>query len=365
MHQKESQSKQKTSHNVENTTSKKILERYFKLKEKQSDVKTELMAGFTIFLSMLYVIPVSSEILSHTGMPKDALITAITLVTILATLVCGLYANTPVAMSVGMGLNAYFAYGIVQGSGIHWQQALGIVFVSGVIFTIVSFTNFRVWILKSIPRNLRFALCVGLGAFLATIGLKGLGFFVLQNGNLLLGDLSNISTLLGTLGILLILALYVLHIKGAFILGIAILSLLGIFFGITQTPTQLFSSPASLEPIALKLEILNILKFAFIPIILTLMITDLFDSLGTLSGIGIKAKIFHTLLGKGTARDTPLERTLQIDALATTLGSLFGVSTTTSFLESASGVAMGGKSGLSAVFVALFFCLTLLCYHSF
>ncbi|WP_299548131.1 NCS2 family permease [uncultured Helicobacter sp.] len=336
-----------------------FIERYFKLKSKQSDIKTELMAGFTIFLSMLYVIPVSSEILSHAGMPKDALITAITIVTILSTLACGLYANTPVAMSVGMGLNAYFAYGIVQGLGVSWQQALGIVFISGVIFIIVSFSNFRIWILKSIPKNLRFAFCVGLGTFLATIGLKGLGFFVLQNGNLLLGNLSEISTLLGTLGILLILILYLLKVQGAFILGIIILSLLGFFFGISPLPTQIFSSPASLAPLVFELEILSVLKFAFIPIILTLMVTDLFDSLGTLSGIGTKANLFVALENSDTKKDKALEKTLQVDAVATTMGSLFGVSTTTSFLESASGVAMGGKSGLSAIFTALFFCLTL------
>lgn len=358
MKPKESQSKKEILQSTE-SKNEGVLERYFKLKAKQTNIKTEFMAGFTIFLSMLYVIPVSSEILSHAGMPKDTLITAVTLVTILSTFACGFYANTPVAMSVGMGLNAYFTYGIVQGAGIPWQQALGIVFISGVVFVIVSFSNFRIWILKSIPKNLRFALCVGLGAFLATIGLKGLGFFVLQNGNLLLGDLSNASTLLGTLGILLILFLYTIKIKGAFILGIAILSIVGFSFGITQTPTQILSSPASLAPLAFQLEILSVLKFSFIPIILTLMITDLFDSLGTLSGIGTKANLFHALEGNHKKHDQALEKTLQVDAIATTMGSLFGVSTTTSFLESASGVTMGGRSGLSAIFTALFFCFTL------
>lgn len=145
----------------------------------------------------------------------------------------------------------------------------------------------------------------------------------------------------------------------AFILGIAILSILGFSFGIAQKPTQILSSPASLAPIAFELEILSVLKFSFIPIILTLMITDLFDSLGTLSGIGTKANLFHALEGNHTKRDQALEKTLQVDAVATTMGSLFGVSTTTSFLESASGVTMGGRSGLSVIFTALFFCLTL------
>ncbi|WP_297578625.1 NCS2 family permease [uncultured Helicobacter sp.] len=356
--QNHSNTQQARNHQKHNPLSlKQRVEQYFQLPTKGSNIKTEFLAGFTIFLSMLYAIPVSAEILSQAGMPKEALITAITLITILSTLVCGIYANTPVAMSVGMGLNAYFTYGVVQGYGISWQQGLGIVFVSGLIFALISLSNFRVWILKSIPKNLRFAFCVGLGAFLATIGLKGLEIFTLQNDNLLLGDLSHITTLLGIVGIMVALVLYILKVKGAFILTIALLSGIGFLFEIAQTPTQIFSSPASIAPIALELDVFGILKFTFVPVILMLMVTDLFDSLGTLSGIGIKANLFYGL--DHTERDTPLERTLQIDAVATMAGGLLGTSTTTSFLESASGTAAGGRSGLSAVFAALFFCLTL------
>ena len=360
MTNKESQTpkqQMKKYHKCNPLNPKQCVEQYFQLPSKGSNIKTEFLAGFTIFLSMLYVIPVSTEILSQAGMPKEALITAITLITILSTFVCGIYANTPIAMSVGMGLNAYFTYGIVQGYGISWQQGLGIVFVSGLIFTLISFSNFRVWILKSIPKNLRFSLCVGLGAFLATIGLKGLGVFTIQNGNLLLGNFDSITTLLGVFGIIFALILYVLQVKAAFILTIALLSGIGFLFGIAQAPTQIFSSPYSVAPIALELDVLGILKFAFVPVILMLMVTDLFDSLGTLSGIGIKANLFYGL--DHTERDTPLERTLQVDAVATTAGALLGTSTTTSFLESVSGTATGGRSGLSAVFAALFFCLTL------
>ncbi|WP_367116044.1 NCS2 family permease [Helicobacter sp.] len=360
MTNKESQNpkqQMKKCHKCNPLNPKQCVEQYFQLPSKGSNIKTEFLAGFTIFLSMLYVIPVSTEILSQAGMPKEALITAITLITILSTFVCGIYANTPIAMSVGIGLSTYFTYGIVQGYGISWQQGLGIVFVSGLIFALISLSNFRVWILKSIPKNMRFSLCVGLGAFLATIGLKGLGIFALKNNNLLLGDLSQIPTLLGIFGIIVALVLYVLKIKGAFILTIALLSGIGFVFGIAQAPTQIFSSPASITPIALELDVVGILKFTFVPVILMLMVTDLFDSLGTLSGVGIKANLFYGL--DHTERDTPLERTLQVDAMATMAGGLLGTSTTTSVLESVSGTATGGRSGLSAVFTALFFCLTL------
>ena len=332
---------------------KEAIHKFFHLKEKKTNIKTEFFAGLTIFLSMLYVIPVSSEILSHAGMPKDALVTAVILITALATFATGIYANTPVAMSVGMGLNAYFAYGIVGGFGVPWQQALGMVFVSGLFFFIISFGKFKAWILKAIPSNLRVALCVGLGAFLAMIGLKGMGFFVLKDGNLLLGNITEPKTLLAVFGVLFILVLYVKKIKAMFIIGIAIISGLGFFFGLSDAPKTLISLPASIAPIALELDLVGILKFSLIPIILALMIADLFDSLGTLSGVGVKAKMFQ----KDDGED--LGKTLKVDAIATMSGSLLGVSTTTSFLESVSGVAQGGRSGLTAIFTALFFVGTL------
>ncbi|MDY3113709.1 MAG: NCS2 family permease, partial [Helicobacter sp.] len=253
-----------------------MLEKIFHLKEKGTDIKQEFIAALVVFLSMLYIIPVSSEILSAAGMPKDALATSVILITILSTLAVGIYANTPVAMSVGMGLNAYFAYGLVLGSGIAWQSALGMVFLSGVVFLILSFSRFRVWILKSIPYDLKVALCVGLGAFLATIGFKGSGFFVINNGILLLGDLGQTPTLLATLGVLLILALSALKFKAAFILGIAVISIIGFICGIANTPEAFISLPASISPIFLELDIIGALQIAFLPAILTLMITDLF-----------------------------------------------------------------------------------------
>ncbi|PAF54342.1 guanine permease [Helicobacter sp. 13S00482-2] len=334
----------------------KFLEKYFQLKQNHTTLKTEALAGFTIFLTMLYIIPVGSQILSEAGMPKNELITVVSLVTALATLLTGLWANTPVAMSVGMGLVAYFTYGLVQGMGLSWEQALGAVFLSGIIFMIISFTRIRVWIMQSIPKDLRFALCAGLGAFIAAIGLKSLGFITITSSGLMtLGNISSPHILIGIFGVVVMLLLHTLKIQGAFIIGILLCSAISWILGDSSLPSNIFSSPSSISGIAMKFDLIGIMNVALIPAIIALLITDLFDSLGTLAGVGAKAKMFQDVSGK----DKKLEKTLQADAIATTAGAMFGVSTTTAFLESSAGVAIGGRTGLTAVFTAIFFALTL------
>lgn len=331
-----------------------MLEGFFKLKEHQTNVKTEALAGFTTFLTMMYIVPVNAIIMSQTGMPMDALITATALITILSTLLNGVWANTPVAMSVGMGLNAYFTFGLVLGMKIPWENALGIVFLSGILFLVVSFTNFRRWIMESIPHDLRRAISAGIGAFIAFIGLKQMGIIADNPATLVgLGNLADTNVLVGIFGLLVVLALSAWRIKGAFILSVAITSILGWILGIKAMPEAIFSMPASIAPIMFKLNILEVLTLSMLPVILAFMITDMFDSLGTLAGVGYRAGIFRE---KGSKE---LEKTLQVDAVATVGGSLLGLSTTTSFLESASGVEEGGRTGLTAIFTAFYFILTL------
>ncbi len=332
-----------------------LIYKFFKLNENKTTIKQEFLASIITFLAMLYIIPVGSDILHQAGMPKDALITSIALMTAIATLLTGLWANAPVAMSVGMGLNAFFTFSLVQGSGLAWQQALGAVFLSGIFFLIISFTKLRIWILKSIPKEIRIALCAGLGAFIATIGLKGLGFIQIDSNLLKLGDLHNPSILIGIFGVIFLLFLQALRIQGNLILGILTCAILAWVLHITPMPKEIISMPANPKAILMQIDILSILKISLIPAILALLITDLFDSLGTLSGIGIKAGMFQDTSGK----DKQLERTLQVDALATTIGPLFGLSTTTAFLESAAGVNAGGRTGLTAIFIAFFFLLSL------
>jgi AGZA family xanthine/uracil permease-like MFS transporter len=328
----------------------------FKLAEHGTDVKTELLAGLTTFLTMMYIVPVNGFILADAGLPMGAVVTATALVTILATLFSGLWGNTPIAMSVGMGLNAYFAYGLVLGMKIPWQTALGIVFISGIIFVVLSFTRFRVWIMTSIPIDLRRAISAGIGAFIAFIGLKEMHMVVQDKATFVtLGHFSDPHVLLGALGLMLTLGLYAWRIKGAFIIAIAITSVTGWIFGIGEMPKTLLSMPASIAPIALHLDIASALTLSLLPVIITFLITDMFDTLGTLTAVGARANLFQSEDGEEKA----LEKTLEADALATVTGSLLGVSTTTSFIESASGVEAGGRTGLTAVFTAMFFILTL------
>jgi len=328
----------------------------FKLKQHKTDVKTEFTAGFTTFLTMLYIVPVNGFILSDAGMPMGAVITATALITILATLFSGLWSNTPIAMSVGMGLNAYFSYGLVLGMGIPWQSALGVVFASGVLFVILSFTQFRVWIMTSIPLDLRRAISAGIGAFIAFIGLKQMGIIVNSDATLVtLGDFSSSTVLLGVFGLVASFVLYAYKLKGAFVIAIAVTSIAGWVLGLAQLPQGVVSLPQSIAPIAFELDILSILTLSMLPVIVTFLITDMFDTLGTLTGVGTRAKLFQT----NDKNDKSLEKTLEADAVATVGGSLLGVSTTTAFIESASGVEEGGRTGLTAVFTAMFFVLTL------
>ena len=330
---------------------------FFKLKQNGTSVKTELSAGLTTFLTMMYIVPVNAIIMSKTGMPMDALITATALITIIATVLNGLWANTPVAMSVGMGLNAYFTFGLVLGMQIPWQTALGVVFISGIIFVVLSFTNFRIWVLKSIPSDVRRSISAGIGAFIAFVGLQQMGVVVNNDAVLVgLGNLKDPNVILGFVGLFFVILFWAWKVKGAFIIAVFTTSVIAWVFGIAPYPKEFISLPASISPIFLELDIMGALSFALFPVIVTFFVTDLFDSIGTLAGVGNRAGIFDENNQKGVEK---LEKTLEADAAATLAGSLIGVSTTTSFAESASGVEEGGKTGLTAVFCGLFFVLTI------
>ena len=330
-----------------------FLEKYFKLSEKNTSVSTEIRAGFTTFLAMMYIVPVNASIMSLTGMPFDALITATAVVTIIATILNGVWSNTPVAMSVGMGLNAYFTFGLVKGMGIPWQSALGIVMISGLIFLALSFTRFRVWVLDSVPVDLRRAISAGIGAFIAFIGLKGMGVIVNNPATLVsLGDVKSPEVMLGILGFLLAAIFYAYRIKGAFILSIIITSIVAWIFGLAKLPEGIISMPAGFSSIAFHFDIMSALKLSLLPVIITFLVTDMFDTIGTLAGIGLRAGLF-----KNGSKE--LQKTLEADAAATVIGASLGTSTTTSFIESAAGVEEGGRSGLTAVITGLFFITTL------
>ncbi|MFV0481912.1 MAG: NCS2 family permease [Campylobacteraceae bacterium] len=329
------------------------IESFFKLKEKGTSVKTEAIAGFTTFLTMIYIVPVNAGIMSETGMPYEALVTATALMTIIACIFNGLWSNTPIAMSIGMGLNAFFTFTMVKGMGLPWQTALGIVFISGALFLVLSLTKFRIWVIESVPADLRRAISAGIGTFIAFIGLKQMGIIASSGATLVtLGNLGDKNVLLGLFGIILVVAFSAWRLKGAFILAILLTSVIGWIFGIAEAPKGVVSLPASIAPIAFELDIMSALQIALIPVIITFLITHMFDSLGTFSGFGYRAGLF-----KENSKE--LQKTLEADAASSTLSAFLGMSTTTSFVESASGVEEGGRTGLTAVVAGLCFSVTL------
>ena len=331
--------------------------KFFDLAQNKTSVKQEFGAGLTTFLAMMYIVPVNAIIMSKTGMPYEALITATALITIFSTVLNGLWANTPVAMSVGMGLNAYFTFGLCIGMKVSWQTALGVVFLSGVIFVVLSFTNFRMWIIRSIPLDLRRAISAGIGTFISFVAFQQMGFIVNNDAVLVgIGNFRDPNVLLGVLGLFLVICFWAWKIKGAFILAVLVTSVIAWVLGIASHPTEIFSTPASISPIFLELDIKGAFSLALLPVVITFFVTDLFDSIGTLAGVGTRAGIFDENKKDGVVK---LEKTLEADAVATAAGSLVGVSTTTSFVESASGVEEGGRTGLTAVFCGLLFILTL------
>ena len=326
----------------------------FKLQEHKTNVRTEITAGFTTFMAMLYIVPVNAAIMSASGMPYDALITATAVMTIIASILNGFWANTPIAMSVGMGLNAYFSFGLVKGMGIPWQSALGIVFVSGVLYMFISMTPLRRWMIETIPMDIKRAVSAGIGAFIAFIGLEQMKIIVDSPSTLVtIGNFQDSHVLLGLFGLALAILFTLKKYKGAFILSIVLTTLFAWIAGIEKLPEEFFSMPASMAPIAFELDIPSVLTLSMVPVIIIFLITDLFDTLGTLTGVGMRADLFNK-------KDSlPLQKTIEADAAATMLSGLAGVTSTTSFIESAAGVEEGGRTGLSAVVVGLLFILPL------
>ncbi len=326
----------------------------FKLKAHDTDVKTEVTAGMTTFLAMLYIVPVNASIMSASGMPYDALITATAVMTIFASILNGLWSNTPIAMSVGMGLNAYFSFGLVKGMGIPWQTALGIVFLSGILYIIISITPLRRWMIETIPMDIKRATSAGIGAFIAFIGLEQ-SKIIIENPSTLvtMGDMKSPHVILALLGLALAIFFTLKRLKSALILSIVLTTVVAWVTGIEKLPESFVSMPASMAPIAFELDISSALSLSILPVILIFLITDLFDTLGTLTGVGMRADLFRE------KNSIPLQKTIEADAVATLASGLAGVSSTTAFIESAAGVEEGGRTGLTAIVTGLLFILPL------
>jgi AGZA family xanthine/uracil permease-like MFS transporter len=326
-----------------------MLETFFKLKESGTTVRTELVAGLTTFLTMAYIIFVNPSILGAAGVPKESVFVATCLVSALGTAVMGLYANYPIAMAPGMGLNAYFAFAVVLGMGIAWQSALGAVFVSGCLFILVSVLGLRGMIVAGIPRSLRTAITVGIGLFLALIAMKSAGIVVGSEPTLVkVGDLHKPEPIMAIAGFLLIVTLDRLRVQGAILIGIIVVTVLSFFFGGNHF-AGLFSAPPSIAPTLFALDIPGALKVGILNVVLVFFLVELFDATGTLMGVASRAG----LLVEGKMQR--LNRALLADSAAIVAGSVLGTSSTTAYIESAAGVQAGGRTGLTALTVAVLF----------
>ena len=339
-----------------------MLEKLFKLKENNTNVKTELIAGLITFLTMAYVLIVNPSILGHTGMQEDALFTATAVAAIIGTFLMALIANLPVAQASGMGLNTFFAFTIVGAMGCSWQVALTAVFIEGIIFIILTFLNIRELIVNSIPSTLKNAIPVGIGLFVALIGLKNAELIQPNEATYIaIGDFSNPAVWIALIGIVVTVVCYILNIKGAMLVGIVAATVFGIIIGEVTMPNEaIVSLPPSIEPIFFKFDFQNILNINTIIVVFVLLLVNLFDSVGTL--IAVLSKIAQP---DKNGNYPQMKKALLSDAIATTVGAVLGTSTITAYVESAAGTSAGGRTGLTSVSTACCFILALFLFPLF
>ena len=336
-----------------------ILERVFKLSEKGTTVRAELLAGLTTYVAMAYIIFVNPNILAAAGIPKEAAIAATIWSAAIGSTAMGLWANFPVAVAPGMGLNAFFAYYVCGVLGLHWTVALGAVFFSGIVFLILTVTHIRQLLIEAVPMNLKYAIVVGIGMFIAFIGLQNAGIVVKDNATAVtLGHVTQPGPLLACCGLMITAGLMARKVQGSLLIGILITTILGMVFGVSPVPTSLgsvmsFTLP-SLAPTLLKLDIMGAVNYGIISIIFTFTIVELFDNMGTLIGLSRKAKLMDD-----NGHIENLDKALVTDSVGTIMSSLLGTSTITSYVESAAGIAQGGRTGLTAVTVAVLFLVSL------
>jgi len=330
------------------------MEKFFKLQEHKTTVRTEILAGLTTFLTMAYILIVNPVILSETGMNFGAIFTATAVASAFATLVMAFFANLPFALAPGMGLNAFFAFTVVLGMGYSWQFALTAVFLEGLIFIILTVFNIREAIVNSIPQNIKKAISVGIGLFIAFIGFQGAGIVVNDDATLvILGNLTSGPALLAVIGLIITGILLAFKIRGSLLIGIIATTVIGIPFGVTTWAGGNWAPP-SLAPIFFKFDFSQVFTFDMLIVLFTFLFVDMFDTVGTLIGVSTKAGILEK-----NGEIPHCKQALMADALGTTVGAILGTSTVTTYVESSAGVAEGGKTGMTAFVTAILFLLAL------
>lgn len=365
------------------------MEKLFRLRENGTNVRTELIAGLTTFVTMAYIIFVNPAILGSTGMDSGAVFVATILAAVIGTLVMGLFANVPYAQAPGMGLNAFFTYTVCGALGFSWNQALGIVFICGLINIIITATQIRKMLIKAIPETLQYAISGGIGLFIAYIGIKQAHFLnftsephnitaTLEDGSVIAKDIvpaivdfADPVSQLALIGLVITVVLMLRNVKGAILIGIISTTILGLFIGpVTNMPDLSIGNfiPPSISPTLFKLDLLGLFKdpakiFLVLSTVLAFSLSDTFDTIGTFLGTGRKSGIFDKKdeeeLGNSKGLKSKMDKALFADAIATSMGSLLGTSNTTTYVESAAGISVGGRTGLTSVFTAMFFLLAL------
>lgn len=337
-----------------------VLERVFHLKAKNTDVKTEILAGMTTFVALAYIIFVNPNILADAGIPKEAAIASTICATAVATFLMSIWANFPIAVAPGMGLNAFFAYYVVGVLHLSWQVALGAVFFSGIFFLILTLGGIRQAIIRAVPMNLKSSIGVGIGLFIAFIGLKNAGIVVADKATFVtVGHLAAPAPLLACIGLIITAVLVAREVKGAILIGILVTTLMGMVSGVVQVPQGIgdimsFHLP-NMAPTFMQLDIKGAWEFGIFSIVFTFTIVELFDNMGTLIGLTRKAKLMDD---KGEIEN--LDRALTTDAIGTLMSAIFGTSTVTSYVESAAGIAEGGRTGLTGITITVLFLVSLI-----
>jgi AGZA family xanthine/uracil permease-like MFS transporter len=333
---------------------KNFLEKTFQLELNNTSIKQEFIAGFTTFITMAYIIFVNPQMMAASGMDLGASFVGTCIAAAIACFAMGFYSNWPVGLAPGMGLNAFFTYTVVGEMGYSWEVALGAVFLAGILFVIISVTPLRQWMLNSIPMNLRIAMGAGVGLFVGFIGLKTGGIIIQNEATFLsLGNFKDIETLLAALGFLLILVLAVRKVVGAIIIGVLAVTISGLLLGLIQF-NGIVSSPPDLKPILLKLDILGAIDVAMISVIISFLFVNLFDTAGTLLGVASRANLIDD-----SGKIINLDKALKADSTASVAGSFLGCSPVTSYVESSAGVEAGGRTGLTAITIGMFFLIAI------
>ena len=332
-----------------------FLHRLFGKNTPAFSASTEIIAGITTFLTMAYIITVNANILSQAGMDRVALITATCVVAGLVTIATGIFTNTPIAMAPGMGMNAFFAYTLVLNQGIPWPVALGIVFMAGLVFFLLTLVGLRQKLVEAVPEGLLNAIAVGIGVFIAFMGLQGIGLVIDDPATLVKGGVINTTVLIGLAGLVVMIIMEILKIRGSLLVGIFFATVLSVIVGQTPLPKEVFSFQLSISPIFLKLDILGALKLSLMAPIFAMMFMDMFDSIGSLLGLAQEADMIDK-----DGKVPKLDGLLIIDSTNTMFSGICGVSPATTYIESASGIAAGGRTGLTSIVTGGLFLLSMI-----